>query len=91
MADEKQKTGISTDSFNELYNDANKKLKISGLMCLPPKDDDSSIYFAFLYQMAKKNNLKNLSMGMSSDFKDAILFGATHIRIGEAIMGDRVG
>jgi hypothetical protein len=41
--------------------------------------------------MAKKNNLKSLSMGMSSDFKDAILFGATHIRIGEAIMGDRVG
>ena len=60
-------------------------------MCLPPKGNDSSIYFAFLYQMAKKNNLKNLSMGMSSDFKEAILFGATHIRIGEAIMGDRVG
>ena len=91
LADEKQKTGISIDNFDELYNDAIKNLKINGLMCLPPKDDDSSIYFAFLYQMAKKNNLKNLSMGMSSDFKEAILFGATHIRVGEAIMGDRVG
>ena len=91
LADEKQKTGISIDNFDEFYNDAIKNLKINGLMCLPPKDDDSSIYFAFLYQMAKKNNLKNLSMGMSSDFKEAILFGATHIRVGEAIMGDRVG
>ena len=91
LADEKQKTGISIDNFDELYNDAIKNLKINGLMCLPPKDDDSSIYFAFLYQMAKKNNLKNLSMGMSSDFKEAILFGSTHIRVGEAIMGDRVG
>ena len=80
LADEKQKTGISIDNFDEFYNDAIKNLKINGLMCLPPKDDDSSIYFAFLYQMAKKNNLKNLSMGMSSDFKEAILFGATHIR-----------
>ena len=91
LADEKQKTGISKDSFDKLYSDAVKNLKITGLMCLPPKDDDSSIYFAFLYQMAKKNNLKNLSMGMSADFKEAILFGATHIRIGEAILGDRVG
>ncbi len=45
----------------------------------------------FCIKWQKKNNLKNLSMGMSSDFKEAILFGATHIRIGEAIMGDRVG
>ena len=41
--------------------------------------------------MARKNNIKNLSMGMSSDFREAILFGATHIRIGEAIMGERIG
>ena len=53
LADEKQKTGISIDNFDEFYNDAIKNLKINGLMCLPPKDDDSSIYFAFLYQMAK--------------------------------------
>ena len=91
LAEEKQKTGISIDGFDEFYNDVSKRININGLMCLPPKDKDPSVYFAFLYQMAKINNLKNLSMGMSSDFKDAILFGATHIRIGEAIMGDRVG
>ncbi len=78
LADEKQKTGISIDDFDNFYADATKNLKINGLMCLPPKGDDSSIYFAFLYQMAKKNNLKNLSMGMSSDFKEAILL-AQHI------------
>ena len=91
LAEEKQKTGISIDGFDEFYNDVSKRININGLMCLPPKDKDPSVYFAFLYQMAKINNLKNLSMGMSSDFNDAILFGATHLRIGEAIMGDRVG
>ena len=91
LGDEKQKTGISIDGFDEFYDDVSKRININGLMCLPPKDKDSSVYFAFLYQMAKINNLRNLSMGMSSDFKDAILFGATHLRIGEAIMGDRVG
>ena len=91
LAEEKQKTGISINGFDEFYNDVSKRININGLMCLPPKDKDPSVYFAFLYQMAKINNLKNLSMGMSSDFNDAILFGATHLRIGEAIMGDRVG
>ena len=60
-------------------------------MCIPPKEEDPEIHFAFLNQMATKKNLSKLSMGMSSDFKDAILFGATHIRVGEAIMGFRVG
>ena len=64
LADERKKTGISIEGFDSFYDDAIKNLKINGLMCLPPKDDDSSIYFAFLYQMAKKNYLKNLSMGI---------------------------
>ena len=90
LADEKQKTGISIDGFDEFYNDAIKNLKINGLMCLPQKAmiHQSILLFCIKWQ---KNNLKNLSMGMSSDFKEAILFGATHIRVGEAIMGDRVG
>ena len=91
LADEVQKSGVSIKSFDKLLIEANKFLKINGLMCLPPKNNDSSIYFGFLYQMARKNNIKNLSMGMSSDFKEAVLFGATHIRIGEAIMGERIG
>ena len=91
LADENQKAGISIESFDNFYLSIQENLKIDGLMCLPPKDDDASIYFAFLNQMATKKNLSKLSMGMSSDFKDAILFGATHIRVGEAIMGIRVG
>ena len=91
LADEVQKSGVPIKSFDKLLIEANKFLKINGLMCLPPKNDDSSIYFGFLNQMARKNNIKNLSMGMSSDFKEAVLFGATHIRIGEAIMGERIG
>lgn len=91
LADEVQKSGVSIKSFDKLLIKANKFLKINGLMCLPPKNNDSSIYFGFLYQMARKNNIKNLSMGMSSDFREAILFGATHIRVGEAIMGERIG
>lgn len=91
LADEVQKSGVSIKSFDKLLIEANKFLKINGLMCLPPKNNDSSIYFGFLYQMARKNNIKNLSMGMSSDFREAILFGATHIRVGEAIMGERIG
>ena len=91
LADEAQKSGVSIKSFDKLLIEANKFLKINGLMCLPPKNNDSSIYFGFLYQMARKNNIKNLSMGMSSDFREAILFGATHIRVGEAIMGERIG
>ena len=74
LADEAQKSGVSIKSFDKLLIKANKFLKINGLMCLPPKNNDSSIYFGFLYQMARKNNIKNLSMGMSSDFREAILF-----------------
>ena len=91
LANESQKSGISIGEFDTFYTNTEGKLKIDGLMCLPPKEDDASIYFAFLNQMATQKNLQKLSMGMSSDFKDAILFGATHIRVGEAIMGNRVG
>lgn len=91
LANESQKSGISIGEFDTFYANTEGKLKIDGLMCLPPKEDDASIYFAFLNQMATQKNLQKLSMGMSSDFKDAILFGATHIRVGEAIMGNRVG
>ena len=89
LGDESQKAGISIESFDNFYINAQENLKIDGLMCLPPKKDDAAIYFAFLNQMATQKNLNKLSMGMSSDFKDAILFGATHIRVGEAIMGNR--
>ena len=86
---EKQKSGVSLDSFDDFIKETNNKLNISGLMCLPPKTEDPEIYFAFLKQMAQKINLKKLSMGMSGDFQKAIMLGATHIRVGQAIMGER--
>ena len=86
---EKQKNGVSLDSYDDFIKETNDKLNISGLMCIPPKTEDPEIYFAFLKQMAQKINLKKLSMGMSGDFQKAIMLGATHIRVGQAIMGER--
>jgi hypothetical protein len=58
-------------------------------MCVPPAGEAASPYFALLAKLAKENDLKNLSMGMSADFEEAIALGATHIRLGTAIFGDR--
>ena len=65
-------------------------LKISGLMVIPPVDEEPSLHFALLAKMAKRNGLSGLSMGMSSDFESAIALGATHVRVGSAIFGERV-
>ncbi len=65
-------------------------LKIAGLMCIPPVNEEPSLHFAWLAKMAKENGLSGLSMGMSSDFESAIALGATHIRVGSAIFGERV-
>ena len=64
-------------------------INILGLMTMPPPKEEPSVYFALLNKLAKKNSLKYLSMGMSNDFETAIALGATHIRVGEAIMGQR--
>ena len=64
-------------------------LPIHGLMCIPPEDEDSSAHFAILAEMARRNGLSGLSMGMSADFEAAIAAGATHIRVGSAIFGAR--
>ena len=90
LANEKQKSGLLIDELDDFINKLEGKLNISGLMCIPPREEEPEIHFAFLNQMAKKINVLKLSMGMSSDFHSAILFGATHIRIGEAIMGKRI-
>ena len=90
---EKNKSGIYPEHLDEFVNYCVNDLSINivGLMCIPPLEDKPKDHFSILEQHAKRHNLYQLSMGMSSDFKEAILFGATHIRIGEAIMGDRVG
>jgi pyridoxal phosphate enzyme (YggS family) len=64
-------------------------LVISGLMCIPPADEAPAPHFALTGQIAKRNGLKLLSMGMSADFPTAIAFGATHVRVGTAIFGAR--
>lgn len=65
-------------------------LPVKGLMCIPPVDEEPSLHFALLAKIAARNDLAGLSMGMSSDFESAIALGATHIRVGSAIFGDRV-
>ncbi len=64
-------------------------LRIEGLMCIPPHQDDPRPYFEKLRQLAEDNSLSKLSMGMSSDFESAIECGATHVRVGTAIFGTR--
>jgi pyridoxal phosphate enzyme (YggS family) len=65
-------------------------LPLAGLMCIPPVEEEASLHFALLAKMAERNGLKGLSMGMSADFEKAIAFGATHVRVGSAIFGERV-
>jgi pyridoxal phosphate enzyme (YggS family) len=65
------------------------RLEIAGLMCIPPVGDQASPHFAMLNQIAARNGLKELSMGMSADFELAIQLGATHVRVGSAIFGAR--
>jgi len=64
-------------------------LAISGLMCIPPLDEAPAPHFALTAQIARRNGLPLLSMGMSADFATAIAFGATHVRVGTAIFGER--
>ena len=64
-------------------------LQLAGLMCLPPADEPPAPHFALTAKIARRNNLALLSMGMSADFALAIAFGATHVRVGTAIFGER--
>ena len=88
---ETQKSGIlprEIDSFFE-YCTKDLKLPIIGLMCIPPQNEDPAMHFAFLKKIAERNNLTELSMGMSNDFIEAIKFGATSVRIGSSFFGAR--
>ena len=91
LADEKQKSGINIKFVNDFYNYCTKSLSLNviGLMCLPPMHSDSSKYFQLLKETALKLNLKDLSMGMSSDFESAVLNKSTFLRLGTLIMGKR--
>ena len=89
--EESQKAGVlpgDTDDFVRFCRE-DCGLNIVGLMCIPPVDEEPAMHFALLREMAKRNNLSELSMGMSSDFEIAITFGATSVRVGSAIFGAR--
>jgi pyridoxal phosphate enzyme (YggS family) len=89
--EEPQKAGVApaeTESFVTLCRDT-FGLTIDGLMCIPPFDEEPAMHFASLAKLAEKLHIKDLSMGMSADFARAISLGATHVRIGTAIFGDR--
>jgi pyridoxal phosphate enzyme (YggS family) len=64
-------------------------LRIDGLMCVPPQDEEPALHFALLAKIARRNGLERLSMGMSGDFETAVRFGATSVRVGSALFGDR--
>ena len=92
LGDEKQKFGISANLVDDFvkYTKIDLGLDVIGLMCIPPADHDPHSYFLSLKKLAERNELSELSMGMSNDYKDAINHGATFIRIGSAIFGQRI-
>ena len=87
---EAQKAGIAPESVDGFVAECRLlDLPVVGLMCIPPVDEEASLHFALLAKLAKRNDLAQLSMGMSGDFAKAISFGATHVRVGSAIFGER--
>ena len=91
IAEENQKSGILLKDLNNFYLYCKNELllNIIGLMCLPPVETESQKYFQLLKSVAEKHNLKDLSMGMSSDFEQAIINGSTYLRLGTIILGER--
>ena len=91
LGNEKQKSGVMLNELNRFYNFCTKELSLDiiGLMCLPPIDSNSEEYFKLLKKTAETLNLKELSMGMSSDFEQAVLNRSTYLRLGTLILGKR--
>ncbi len=89
--EEPQKAGVlpaDADAFIAECRDV-YDLDVQGLMCIPPQDEEPALHFAFLREIATRNGLSALSMGMSADYETAIELGATHVRLGTAIFGPR--
>ena len=91
MGNEEQKSGIDKKYLNNFFKECTEELKLNiiGLMCLPPKDKNVQSYFKELTDLNNSLGLKDLSMGMSSDYLEAVSFGATFVRIGSKIFGNR--
>ena len=89
--EEEQKSGVQPRDTEPFVKEClDMDLPIKGLMCIPPINEEASLHFALLKNISENCGLTDLSMGMSADFEKAISFGATHIRVGSAIFGDRV-
>jgi len=89
--EEPQKAGVlpaDADAF--IAECRGLDLPVRGLMCIPPVHEEPALHFALLAKIAARNGLQGLSMGMSGDFETAIALGATHVRVGSAIFGERV-
>jgi pyridoxal phosphate enzyme (YggS family) len=89
--EEPQKAGVmpsDVDAFVALCRETHK-LPVVGLMCIPPVDEEPALHFALLAKMAARNELAQVSMGMSADYETAIKLGATHVRVGTALFGAR--
>ena len=91
LANESQKSGIPLNHLNSFYNSCTKALDLNivGLMCFPPINSDTNKFFKILKKASLNLNLKHLSMGMSTDYENAVLNGSTFLRIGTAILGER--
>jgi hypothetical protein len=89
--EESQKAGVPPGEADDFIRDCRERLDlpIAGLMCIPPSHEEPALHFALLREIAKRNGLAVLSMGMSADYETAIRFGATHVRVGTAIFGAR--
>ncbi len=89
--EEDQKAGVLPADADAFIKECQAlDLPVRGLMCIPPVDEEASLHFALLGKIAARNGLEGLSMGMSSDFEKAIALGATHVRVGSAIFGERI-
>ena len=92
IGNEDQKSGIQTKDLKSFFEKCSSlyKLNIVGLMCIPPNDDNTTIYFSEMQKLNNLLGLKELSMGMSADYKQAIKFDSTYVRIGSKIFGNRI-
>jgi uncharacterized pyridoxal phosphate-containing UPF0001 family protein len=87
---EDQKAGVAPEEADAFIAQCREfGLDVRGVMCIPPVDEEPSTHFALLAKIAARNDLPEVSMGMSGDFEQAIALGATHVRVGSALFGER--
>ena len=91
IGNENQKNGVLIDQLDKFYNQCTNDLGLNviGLMCLPPNDNKSQIYFSKMKELVTKLKLKDISMGMSNDYLEAVNYKSTYLRIGSKIFGER--